>query len=252
MMDKITYFFKKLNIEVQFLEKKTQLGLTKSNKLSNSIIDISFYKIKDSNNFTLGIKRSGRPQYLLFNKKMEILVNSPNQKDFFKFLNNYYNPINKNSDNKNKILGNILKIIRKIKRIHHVTLAKSIGKSCSSLRAYENGNLNITTENLYKIIIALNLTFEEYQKLFIKYLYKEKYSFYDFILHKEVRKYFNTKSIEGESLSCHQIVLQYKINLSLAYRYMKIANEELREAGVKTEHGKVNKIKFEEVYRRFN
>lgn len=28
---------------------------------------------------------------------------------------------------------------------------------------------------------------------------------------------------------------------------MRIANEELREAGIKTEHGKVNKIKFEEI-----
>lgn len=147
---------------------------------------------------------------------MEILINSPSQKDFFKFLNNYYNPINKNSDNKNKILGNILKNIRKLKKVHHITLAKSIGKSYSSLRAYENGNLNITTENLYKIIIALNLTFEEYQKLFIKYLCGRKCSFYDFLIHKEIKKYFNTKSLEGENLTCYQIVLKYRINLSLA------------------------------------
>lgn len=251
-MDKIIYYFKQLNIELQFIEKKTQLGLTKSNKLSNNIIDISFYKIKDNNNFILGIKRSGRPQYLLFNPKMEILINSSNQKDFFNLLGNYYNLTGKNTDDKNKILGNILKNIRKLKKVHHITLAKSIGKSYSSLRAYENGNINITTVNLYKIIIALNLTFEEYQKLFIKYLRGEKYSFYDFIIHKELKKYFNTKSIEGENLNCYQIVSQYRINLSLAYRYMRIANEELREAGIKIEHGKVNKTKFEEIYRRFN
>ena len=40
--------------------------------------------------------------------------------------------------------------------------------------------------------------------------------------------------------------------MTLAYRYMKIANEELRENGENIIPGKVDEKKFEEIYWRFN
>lgn len=249
-MDKIIYYFNQLNIKLSFKEKMEKLGIKKDNSSSSSIIKMSFYQI-ENHDYLLGIKRSGRPQYILFNKSMEVLVNKSSQTSFIQELEKFFP---KTEDNKNIIIGQVLRKLRQKLKIPQIELSKRINKKSTTLRKYENGQLNIYPENLKNILKNLNVTLDEYKKFFCIYLKKENlgYNFNDFIVNKEI--FFSKESTTNNNklLGIHQVITKYKINMTLAYRYMKIANEELRENGENIIPGKVDEKKFEEIYWRFN
>mgnify|MGYP002094620550 CR=1 FL=1 len=249
-MDKIIYFFNQLNIKIALKENTEKLGIKKDNSTSNSIINISFYQI-ENHDYLLGIKRSGRPQFILFNKNMDILINKPSQASFIREIEQYFP---KNEEDKNKIIGQVLRKLRQKLKIPQIELSKRINKKSTTLRKYENGQLNISPKVLNEILAQLNISLEEYKTFFCAYLKKEKleYKFNDFITNKEIVTYKPIVVDETKHLNIHQLVTNYKINMSLAYRYMKIANEELRERGETIISGKVDKNKFEEIYWRFN
>lgn len=249
-MDKIIYFFNQKNIKLVFKENNEKLGIKKDNSSSSSIISMSFYQIENST-YLLGVKRSGRPQYILFSKNMEILINKYSQASFIQELEDYFP---KTKDDKNQIIGQVLRKLRQNLKIPQIELSKRINKKSTTLRKYENGQLNIYPENLKSILNHLNITIEEYKKFFISYLEKEKldYSFEDFLVNKEIFISKHSTTDNNNLLSIHQVITNYKINMGLAYRYMKIANEELRESGKNIIPGKVDKNKFEEIYWRFN
>lgn len=250
-MDKIIYYFNsQLNIKLSFIEKIEKLGIKKDNSSSSSIINISFYQI-ENHNYILGVKRSGRPQYILFSKNMEILINKYSQASFIQELEDYFP---KTKDNKNQIIGQVLRKLRQNLKIPQIELSKRINKKSTTLRKYENGQLNIYPENLKNILKNLNVTLDEYKKFFCTYLKKEnlEYSFNDFIVNKEVFTSKESTTNNNKLLGIHQVITKYKINMTLAYRYMKIANEELRETGETIIPGKVDEKKIEEIYWRFN
>lgn len=249
-MDKIIYYFKQLNIKLSFKENVEKLGIKKDNSVSNSIINISFYQI-ENHNYLLGIKRSGRPQYILFNKNMDILINKPSQTSFIQELEQYFP---KNEEDKSKIIGQVLRKLRQKLKIPQIELSEKINKKSTTLRKYENGQLNISTEILNEILSKLGVSIGEYKNFFYEYLKKEglEYNFNDFIVNKEIITYKPNIINDKELLNIYQVITNYKINMSLAYRYMRIANNELKEKGIATINGKVDKTKFEEIYWRFN
>ena len=71
-------------------------------------------------------------------------------------------------------------------------------------------------------------------------------------MNKEVFTSKESTTNNNKLLGIHQVITKYKINMTLAYRYMKIANEELRETGENIIPGKVDEKKIEEIYWRFN
>lgn len=249
-MDKITYFLKKLNIRIKFIENCEKLGIKKDNTSSSGIISISFYQIENSE-YLLGIKRSGRPQYILFDKNMNILINKSSQTSFILELKEYFP---KTQDNKDFIVGQVLRKLRQNLKIPQIELSKRINKKSTTLRKYENGQLNISTKILNEILSQLSVSIEEYKTFFCIYLKKEKleYNFNDFMVNKEIITYKPNIINDKELLNIYQVITNYKINMSLAYRYMRIANNELKEKGIATINGKVDKTKFEEIYWRFN
>lgn len=249
-MDKIIYYFNRLNIKLSFKEKIEKLGIKKDNSLSSSIINISFYQI-ENHDYLLGVKRSGRPQYILFNKNMEVLANKSSQASFIQELEKFFPKI---EGKKNIIVGQALRKLRQNLKIPQIELSKRINKKSTTLRKYENGQLNIYPENLKNILKNLNVTLDEYKNFFCTYLKKEniEYSFNDFIVNKEIFTSKESTTTTNKLLGIHQIITKYKINMTLAYRYMKIANEELRENGKNIISGKVDEKKFEEIYWRFN
>lgn len=248
-MDKITYFLKKLNIRIKFIENCEKLGIKKDNTSSSGIINMSFYQIENSE-YLLGIKRSGRPQYILFDKNMNILINKSSQISFITELEGYFP---KTQDNKNLIIGQVLRKLRQKLKIPQIELSKRINKKSTTLRKYENGQLNISAKILNEILSQLSVSIEEYKTFFCIYLKKEKleYGFNDFIVNRDITIYKPSVIAEEELLNIHQIITKYKINMSLAYRYMRIANNELKEKGKTIISGKVDKTKFEEIYWRF-
>lgn len=249
-MDKIIYYFNQLNIKLSFKENVEKLGIKKDNSISNSIINISFYQI-ENHDYLLGIKRSGRPQYILFNKNMEVLVNKASQTSFIQELEKFFP---KTEDNKNIIIGQVLRKLRQKLKIPQIELSKRINKKSTTLRKYENGQLNISTEILNEILSKLDVSIGEYKNFFCEYLKKEslEYNFNDFMVNKEIITYKPNIINDKELLNIYQVITNYKINMSLAYRYMRIANNELKEKGIATINGKVDKTKFEEIYWRFN
>lgn len=250
MMDKITYFFKKLNIRIKFIENCEKLGVKKDNTSSSGIISMSFYQIENSE-YLLGIKRSGRPQYILFDKNMNILINKSSQTSFILELKEYFP---KTQDNKDFIIGQVLRKLRQKLKIPQIELSKRINKKSTTLRKYENGQLNISTKILNEILSQLSVSIEEYKTFFCGYLKKEglEYNFNDFMVNKEIITYKPNIINDKELLNIYQVITNYKINMSLAYRYMRIANNELKEKGIAIINGKVDKTKFEEIYWRFN
>lgn len=250
MMDKITYFLKKLNIRIKFIENCEKLGVKKDNTSSSGIISMSFYQIENSE-YLLGIKRSGRAQYILFDKNMNILINKSSQTSFILELKEYFP---KTQDNKDFIIGQVLRKLRQKLKIPQIELSKRINKKSTTLRKYENGQLNISTKILNEILSQLSVSIEEYKTFFCGYLKKEglEYNFNDFMVNKEIITYKPNIINDKELLNIYQVITNYKINMSLAYRYMRIANNELKEKGIATINGKVDKTKFEEIYWRFN
>lgn len=249
-MDKIIYFFNQKNIKLVFKENNEKLGIKKDNSSSSSIISMSFYQIENST-YLLGVKRSGRPQYILFNKSMEVLVNKSSQISFIKELEKFFP---KTEDNKNVIIGQVLRKLRQKLKIPQIELSKRINKKSTTLRKYENGQLNISAKILNEILSQLSVSIEEYKTFFCGYLKKEglEYNFNDFMVNKEIITYKPNIINDKELLNIYQVITNYKINMSLAYRYMRIANNELKEKGIVTINGKVDKTKFEEIYWRFN
>lgn len=247
-MDKLRYFFKTRNLDLVFQEKVEKIGVKKDNSFGNNKIQISLYRCK---NILLGVKRSGRPQYLLFSfPDMKLLENCKNQTEMIKKLPKY---IQDDKIDMDKIVGLFFKHFRVIKHCTQKTLAEKLNISLSTLRKYENGGLSIPPAVLQNFMDVFNIKIDEYKNQFKCFLKENNLNlrFSDFVLHKVFQKNIDKKQIT-DIKNITQIMKLYKINMKLAYRYMKIANEEMRESNYIITPGKVSLKKFDEVYRRFN
>lgn len=254
-MDKILYFFEKNNIKYKFYEKVEKLGLRKNNTVSSYGIILSLYSIKNKeNNFTLGVKRTGRPQYILFsdNELGNILINEASQRSFIRvFKEKYLKDTIENKDQeliKDKILGNILKTLRINSGLKRSEFYERIDKSEIAGRKYEAGTLKIHHEVMFLALYMLNIKLEEYIGMFNHTDYKFK----DFSINKILDNYLkNLEKIDlNDYVSADEIAEMYNLKLGTAYRFIKIANSEMQEEEAIVLKGKVYKKKFDEIYKR--
>lgn len=244
-MEKIKYYFRKNNLKINFIEKREKIGINKHNKINGKINLFNFYKIST---YTLAVKVDGRPQFILFDKDYNMIINEFSQNSFLSKITPYFSEIKSESYLINKFFSNL----RKNKNITQKNLAFGIKKSLITIRSYENNKLNINLKTLESLLIFFNLTVKKYELEFDKFLKENNSSltFYDFSLNNLLLE--NKKLMHIDDLiSIKEVALKYNIKLSLAYRYGKIANNEMNE-DFKVIPGKVSLKKFNEIYWRFN
>lgn len=254
-MDKILYFFEKNNVKYKFYEKVEKLGLRKNNTVSSYGIILSLYSIKNKeNNFILGVKRTGRTQYILFSDKElgNILINEASQESFIRvFKEKYLKDTIENKDQdliKDKILGNILKTLRINSGLKRSEFYEKLNKSEIAGRKYEAGTLKIHHEVMFLALYMCNIKLEEYTGMFNHTDYKFK----DFSINKIIEIYLK-KSLKinlADYISANEIAEIYNLKLGTVYRFMKIANSEMQEEDEIVLKGKVYKKKFNEIYKK--
>ncbi|MBR8702113.1 hypothetical protein IX317_001638 [Fusobacterium sp. DD29] len=245
-MDKIMYYFKKNNIDLKFIESTQKFGINKNNECTRLLNDISLYKFYS---YILGVKRSGRCQYLLFDDAYHILINEVTQTAFLKKLDNFLTPESVDDT----IINIFIKQLREKNKITRKELAAGIDKSIRSIMAYENLHLNITVEILESILKFLNISLENYKKEFETYLKTNNlnYLFHDFQINRSLMENQNKKEVK-DLVPIKRLTEKYNIKLSLIYRYSKIANESMKEDNYKIVKGKVSLKKFDEIYTKYN
>lgn len=245
-MDKIMYYFRKNNIDLKFVESTQKFGINKKNQYTRLLNEISLYNFYS---YILGVKRSGRNQYLLFDDTYHILINEVSQTTFLKKLDKILSP----TPVDDTIINIFIKQLREKNKITRKKLASGINKSIRSIMAYENLHLNITVEILESILKFLNISLENYKKEFKNYLKINnlKLSFDDFQVNRSLMENQNKKEIL-DLVPIKKLTEKYNIKLSLIYRYSKIANESMKEENYKLVKGKVSLKKFDEIYTKYN
>lgn len=244
-MDKIEYYLRQNNIELIFKENVKKLGVNRKNKCNGLITEVSLYKL---DKYLLGVKRSGRNQYFLFDKDFNIIINEVFQDEFLKKLDDVL--ASKAPDV--TLINRFFKELRENNNITRQELAESINKSLRTIMAYESFRLYITAEVLEELIRFFKLSIIDYKEKFNKFLEINnlELDFDSFIINKLLMKY-NTKKDIDDLVEIKTLIGNYDKKLASIYRYTKIANEEMKEE-YKIVKGKVSLKKFDEVLRRFN
>lgn len=244
-MNKIEYYLRQNNIELIFKKNVKKLGISKKNKCNGLITEVSLYKL---DKYLLGVKRSGRSQYFLFDKDFNIIINEAFQDEFLKELDDIL--ASKAPDI--TLINRFFKELRESNDITRQELAKAINKSLRTIMAYESFRLYITVEVLEELIRFFKLSIIDYKEKFNKFLEINnlELDFDSFIINKLLMKH-NTKKDIDDLVEIKSLLGNYDKKLASIYRYTKIANEEMKEE-YKIVRGKVSLKKFDEVFRRFN
>ena len=244
-MNKIEHYLRKNNIELIFKENTQKLGINKNNKCNSLITEVSLYKL---DKYLLGVKRSGRSQYFLFDKDLNIIINEAFQDEFLKKLDDVL--ASKAPDV--TLINRFFKELRESNNVSQQQLAKAIDKSLRTVMAYESFRLYITVEVLEGLLNFFKLSILDYKDKFNKFLEINnlELDFNSFIINKLLIKH-NTKKDIDDLVEVKYLLGKYNKKLSSIYRYTKIANEEMKEE-YKIVKGKVSLKKFDEVFRRFN
>lgn len=243
-MNKIEYFFRQKDLELKFVEKTEKIGINKKNKPNGFLTEVSIYKAGE---YYVGVKRTGRPQYFLFDLKFNLLVNAYNQVGFLSKLKDMLSPKTTGVECRSFLVNEFIKQQRMLRFATKKEFAQKIGMSDSYISLCETKGRRIRADILALLIKGLGMSYEEYREAFEN----EIGGFDSFLVHEELQEYLNRVKVD-DLIRIRDLQKYYPIKMGLIYRYAKITSEEMRENNLLTIEGKVSLKEFDKVYRRFN